>query len=169
MSTQSNITEKIISTERLIALEMRRAVTREADWLGEQAGRLLDEVGNTKLSDAQINGLLEVVNTADKVTDVIRFLERQGSRREPWQSYAERLIREIRGNLKSVAEKVAERVQGQVSLYHQREGPLVTAITDPRGELPQIHLLLMREFLQSFGTGYLYRFLKKRGGKKGEA
>ena len=166
MSTQPTTTENAIPTERLIALEVRRAVAREADLLTERADELLKEIGETKLTDAQINGLLEVVNTTDRIADVVRFLERQGGRRPAWQLYAEHLIREVRGHLKSLAQEVAEKVQRQVSDSHGRKEAIVNAITDKRGELPQIHLLLAREYLQSFGIGYLYRFLKKRGEKE---
>jgi hypothetical protein len=151
-----------IETERLITLELRRAIAREADLLTERADDLLKEIGDMGLTNAQINGLLELVDTTDKVADVVRFLERQGGRRPAWQLYAEHLIREVRGHLKSLAEEVASKVQRQVSDFHGRKGIVVNAIADPHGELPQIHLLLAREFLQSFGIGYLYRFLKKR-------
>lgn len=170
MSVQSSEAEKAILTERLIALEVRLAVSREADLLAERADQLLTQVGEgeTKLTDAQINGLLEVVNTADKVADILRFLERQGGRRAAWRSYAEPLIRDIRGEIKTRAENIARIVQSQIGDYHRRTGKEVTAISDQRGELPKIQLLLVREFLQSFGIGYLYRFLKKHGGKMEE-
>lgn len=168
MSAQSTEkTKTTIPTERLISLEVRRAVAREADLLTDRADQLLAQVGATGLRANQINGLLEVVNTADKIADLLRFLERQGGRRPPWRLYAEHLIREIRGEIKTRAENVARDVQDRVSSY-QRSGPAVTAITDQRGELPQIQLLLVREFLQSFGIGYLYRFLKDDSGKTEE-
>jgi hypothetical protein len=162
MNAQPTNAEQTIETERLIALELRRAIAREADLLTERADDLLKEIGDMRLTDTQINGLLGVVDTADKIADVVRFLERQGGRRQAWQLYAEHLIREVRGHLKSLAEEVAGKVQRQVSDFHGRKGTIVNAIADPRGELPQIHLLLAREFLQSFGVGYIYRF-KRRG------
>jgi predicted DNA-binding ArsR family transcriptional regulator len=159
MNTQEVKREEIIPTERLISLELKRAVASEADWITEQVDQLLDEIGNTRLTKAQINGLMSVANTTDKVSDVIRLIERQGSRHKEWQQYAERLIREVKGTLLNLAKDVAMKVQEQLRDYHDRGGAEVDALIDRRGRLVEIHVLLVREFIQSFGLGYLYRFL----------
>jgi hypothetical protein len=166
MNAQSGVGETAISTERLIALELRRAVAREADSLTELAQQVLKEIGDTELPNNQINGVLAIANTADKVADITRFLEKQGSRRERWQRYSERLLMLIRGNLLDRAKTVAREVAEQVHDYHQRSAeddkPQVDALSDQRKRLPEVHLLLVREFVQSFGIGYLYNFSKER-------
>jgi hypothetical protein len=157
MSSQLSIQE-VISTERLIALELRRAIARRADWLTEKAQEILVEVEETGLANAQINGLLTIASTTDTVTAITRFLEKQGSRRPAWQRYAEKLIPFIRADLLTHAKQVAQEVKAQVSSYYNRQSiPGVEALTDSRKRLPEVHLLITREFVQSFATGYLYK------------
>jgi hypothetical protein len=156
MSSQSSIQE-VISLERLIALELRRAVAREADSLTDEAQQMLIEIGGTGLKNAQINGLLTIASTSDTVTAITRFLEKQGSRRQEWQRYAEKLIPFIRAKLLERAKRVAQEVKAQVNNYYGRQSnPEIEELTDSRKRLPEIHLLLSREFVQSFATGYLY-------------
>jgi hypothetical protein len=151
--------EDAISTERLIVLELRRSVAREADLLTEKAQKMLEETNDTRLHNTQIHSLLGVANTTDNVTDVIRFLERQGSRHEEWQGYAGQLIPEIRRELLEKAKTIGQEVQVRVRDGHQRRGAAVESLTEQggQGRIPEIHLLLVREFIQSFGMGYLYR------------
>lgn len=161
MSSQSSIQE-VISPERLIALELRRAVAHEADSLTEEAHKMLTDVGDTGLKNAQINGLLAIASTCDTVTTITRFLEKQGSRRQEWQRYAEKLIPFIRAKLLERAKLVAQEVKAQVSgCYNRQSIPEAEALTDPRKRLPEVHLLLTREFVQSFATGYLYNNREK--------
>jgi hypothetical protein len=162
MSPQSSIQE-VISPERLIALELHRAIARKMDGLTQEGQDILAEIGDTGLTNAQINGLLNSASTSDTVTAITRFLEKQGSRRPAWQHYAEKLILFIRAKLLEQAKQVAQEVKTQVSTYHDRKSiPELEALTDPRKRLPEVHLLLTREFVQSFATGYLYNYGKNK-------
>lgn len=156
MSSQSSIQE-VISPERLIALELRRAIAREVDWLTEKAQQVLADIGDFRLAKTQINGLLALASTSDTVTAITRFLEKQGSRYSVWQRYAEKLIPFIRADLLDHAKRVAQEVKARVSGYHNRQATdEAAALTEARKRLPEVHLLLTREFIQSFATGYLY-------------
>jgi hypothetical protein len=165
MSTSSITTEQPLSTEQLISLELRREITREADSLAEKASELLAKLTGHQteaLAKAQINGLLSVANTAQSTASIVKFLERQGSRREAWQKdrLAETLIQAVKGLL-TEATVVAEQVQRRLREGHRRRDPTVDALADKRGRLPEIHYLLAREFIQSFAIGYLYRYSKE--------
>lgn len=170
-NVQQSVGGAKISTERLIALELRREVAVRAETLAQWALEVFDKVGNTYLQNSQINGLLSIANTTDRVADVARFLERQASRNKDWEQYAERLLRLIRKDLKDQASDVAKVVANQVGDYHKRiseEDKLaLTALKDPSKRLPEIHLSLVRELIQSFAAYYLYskrREQSKRGG-----
>jgi hypothetical protein len=155
-------TEHLVSTERLIALELRKEIASRAEFLTEQAEQLLNTVGKTDLTNAQINGLMTVTNTTDKATDVRLFLERQASRRKPWEQYAPALIEKIDKVLRGEAQVVAEAVEQRLRSEYDRNDEKVDALTQGRrNRVPEIHLLLVRELIQSFGIGYLYRMSRE--------
>jgi hypothetical protein len=122
----------------------------------------LQEHQNDPLTKAQLNGLLSVANTAQSIAPIIKFLERQGARREAWQRdrLASTLIQWVRG-LGDNAANVAEQVQQRLRERHGRHGQEVEALTDKRGRFSEIHHLLALEFVQSFALGYLYRYSKE--------
>lgn len=164
MKTPTEIAKEVISTERLVAIELKRIITQYADPLSEEAAKMLEQLTEMPLARAQINGLLAVVNTSRSVAPVKQFLERQGARQKSWQqdNLAERLISEIKV-LGEMAKEVAQEAQLALRERHRRTGSVVDALTEPKRRLSEVHYLLVREFVQAFGIGYLYRG-KLRGG-----
>jgi len=149
----------------LIALELRREVARQADTLADKAMELLKDLPEHQhdpLTKAQLNGLLSVANTAQSIAPIVKFLERQGARREAWQRdrLAGTLLQQVRG-LGDYATRVAEQVQQRLHGRHRRRDQEVEALTEKGGRLPEIHHLLALEFIQSFAAGYLYRYSKE--------
>ncbi len=169
MRTPVEASKPAVSSERLVAIELRRIIARDADSIAQKAWDLLGGLTATPLHSAQINGLLAVANTSASVTAVKQFLERQGARRREWQEedLAGRLLAEIRA-LGAMAQTVAQDVQQTLRERHGRSGPEVDALTQQKGRLPEVYHLLVREFVQAFGIGYLYRKAQSGAGEPEE-
>jgi len=60
------------------------------------------------------------------------------------------------------AKTLAEEIQKKLIKPTSPQSSELSSLNDPKGGLPEIHYLLAREFIQSFGVGYLYRYKKRR-------
>lgn len=166
MNIQGQKIEQTISTDKLINIELRRIISRYSDTLADRAEQLLNKLpykaNDPKLTDTQINGLFSVVNTYLSVASITRFIERQavrpGNVGEAWNQYdlAAQLLSKVK-DLLTDATNLAGQIQQQIKVSYRRVGPDVDALTVRHGSLPEVHYLMVREFIQSFAIGYLYR------------
>jgi len=158
-----SVQNQVIPINSLINIELRRNVVQYSDWLKEKAEQMLDEIGDTGLSETQVNGLLSVANTSISVASISRFIERQVQRHVEWQKndLGKKLLSEMK-NLNQNAKTLAEGIQGKLIKPTSPQSSELSSLNDPKGGLPEIHYLLVREFIQSFGVGYLYRYKKRR-------
>lgn len=152
-----------ISTEKLITVELRRIVARESDDLLREANEMVNTFAKKEISETQINGLISVTNATHSTSPIIRFIQRQGGRREAWQNekLADTLLKKIQ-EIREKAEVIAEEVQSRLRHQYGRSGPEVEDISNKKKGLPEVHYLLAREFIHAFSMAYLYECAKEK-------
>lgn len=166
----SQETENTIPIERLAQMEVRRAITNNMDELARTADAVLDKVlkgveTRDRLSVTQINGLLSLLNSSNAVAEVRRYIERQASRRQNWKKNGldSELLKEMRG-LQETEAKILSGLRNRLGRPGIDMAQVERFIKDDL--VPGVHFLLVREFLQSFATGYLYQKSASEGSRQ---
>lgn len=103
------------ATEQKIELQVQKGIRQSEDDLVIWIKDALNKTKYGDLEESQFRNLLRVSETTDSAEVIKNFIRYQVGRDQKWgrgkESLAERLIQDINGNIKEVAQKVAKSSQ----------------------------------------------------------
>ncbi|MEQ8536838.1 MAG: hypothetical protein RIB93_05150 [Coleofasciculus sp. D1-CHI-01] len=127
--------------EQKVELQIQKGIRQAEDDLVLWIQEALDTTKYGNLEESQFRNLVRVADTTDSAEVIKNFIRYQVGRDEKWGrgkgSLAERIIQDIDGNIKKIAQSIAESSQG---------------------ELKQVWLELIRRYL-GYGSRHL-KYLK---------
>ncbi len=127
--------------EQKVELQIQKGIRQAEDDLVLWIQEALDTTKYGNLEESQFRNLVRVADTTDSAEVIKNFIRYQVGRDKKWGrgkgSLAERIIQDIDGNIKKIAQSIAESSQG---------------------ELKQVWLELIRRYL-GYGSRHL-KYLK---------
>lgn len=161
--------EITLSTEQLIRLLIQQQLALQSNDLLHQAETLVNSLPTWHLSNAQINGLLNVAFSYPTVAKTVQFIvsqQQKEERREPDKpSWTEKpsesranLAELLRGRLdrdyRELARALLSNVQQKLRGTFNREDEAVNQLTEDKEKLNDVHVALSRDFLSAFAAYY---------------